>query len=112
MLPARLQRLVTKQGCKLRAAPKREPAHELRVHVVSLSRPWLPDAMIGLGPHGGDVVDDLPQPPPTTRRKQAAATLVDVRGVHQRPRGIELQLIARAVSDPHGSRAPIPAEVV
>ena len=95
-----------------RAAVEREPAHQLRVDVVAHARARLPDAVVGLAPAVAGRVSMIGaslrqarsvSEPPKRSYRWAASTSAPAR--------VELELIARAVADPHRPRAAVAGQV-
>ena len=110
--PGRLQLGVATDLGQLRGAVERDPAHELRRHVVLRLAPRLPDALVRVPPHGrralGLRLDDRPEP----SRQPLAPARVQEERVEDGAVDVVLPLVEGAVADPHRARSGVPGEVV
>src|SRR6185437_3556296 len=86
---------------------QRDPCHDLRVREVAGLATNLPDAVIGLLPHGFEVLHELELDVPCVGLRLRSAGARDVQHVHHFPVHIELELFARGVPDPGGRRTLI-----
>ena len=97
---------------ELGRAIHRDPAHELRGHVVLGRAARLPDPLVGLAPHLHRALrlglDDRPQP----ARQPVAAARVEQDRVEHRAEHVVLALVERAVADPHRPRSGVAREIV
>ena len=97
---------------QLRRAVERDPAHQLRGHVVLRVAARLPDALVGLAPHLRRALrlglDDRPQPP----RQALAAPRMEQDRVQRRAEDVVLALVEGAVADPHRVGSGVPGELV
>ena len=97
---------------ELGRAVHRDPAHELRRHVVLGLAAGLPDPLVGLAPHArgslGLRLDDRPQAP----RQPLAAAGVQQDRVQRGAEHVVLALVEGAVADTHRARPDVAGEVV
>ncbi len=111
-LPGLLELRVAPDLGELRRAVERDPAHELRRHVVLRRAPRLPDALVRFPPHAdgalGLRMDDRPEPSGQT----VAPTRVQENRVERGPEDVVLPLVEGAVADAHRTGACISGEVV
>ncbi len=110
--PRRLQLGIASNLGELGRAIHRDPAHELRRHVVLRRAARLPDALVGVLPDRrrtlGLRLDDRPQP---AREPLAAAGMEEER-VENGAVDVVLPLVEGAVADPDGTRSRVAREVV
>ena len=97
---------------QLRSAVERDPAHQLRGHVVPRLAAGLPDALVGVPPYLRRALrlglDDRPQPP----RQALAAARMEQDRVERRPEDVVLALVERAVAESHRVCSGVSGELV
>ena len=110
--PGLLERRVAGDMRQLRGAVERDPAHQLRGHVVLRVAAGLPDALVGIPPDLCRALrlalDDRPQPP----RHALAATRMEQDRVERRPEDVVLALVEGPVADPHRVGSGVARELV
>ena len=92
------------------AAVRSEPAHELRVHVVSRRATDLPDPMVRLVPARRHRPDHALDEPPVLRRERRVVVGEQRDEVHDGTEHVQLDLVRREIADAHRATAAIPGE--
>ena len=110
--PLRLQVAVAADLGELGGPVERDPAHELRGHVVLWRATRLPDPLVGVLPHLrralGLRMDDRPEP----LREPLAPSRVEEDRVENRAEHIVLALVEGSVPDPDRTRPGVAGEMV
>ncbi|RUS27023.1 hypothetical protein BC938DRAFT_483821 [Jimgerdemannia flammicorona] len=102
---------ILQENAKQPTSINSHPAHNFRICEILPFSAHFPDTHIVPAPVFAHVADQPANKTPHVVRDGRAVLVVEVHGVQELTVDVQLEVVIRTVSNPHGSRSPIPFQM-